>query len=66
MFGQSRVENLGKNVLTFSFECDRFPQTTCDNLAKETVFDAIVQKDAATFHIEKVGDHLYKSGKVEF
>ena len=66
MCWQPRVEHLRKNVLAFSFESDRLSQTTSDDLTKETVFNAIVQKDAAAFHIEEVGDHLHNSGKVEF
>ena len=66
IFWNPRVEHLRKNVLAFSFENDRLSQTTSDDLTKETVFNAIVIKDAAAFNIEEVGDHLHKSGKVEF
>ena len=54
MPGLTCVEDLAEDVwlITLSLEAHWLTQATCDDLAKQLVFDTIVEEDRASFNVE--------------
>ena len=65
VLGLPGVEDAADYVVGFPLERDWLAETACYHLAEEVIFEPVIQKDRAPFHIEEVRQNFDQAWQVE-
>lgn len=65
VLGLPRVEDAADYIVGFPLERDWLAETACNHLAKEVIFEPVIQKDRTPLHIEEVRQNFDQARQVE-